>query len=159
MGHHTSDREHEMIKNRLVLVILSSIACLAFGGGPSLIMGFSIYFLAGLVLAAAYRLYPQPSNLRRFVGLCVDFGTGAYLLQLGGDSSAAGYPIFLWVILGNGFRFGIKWLFLASMMASIAFGWTIYTVEFWSENLPLSIGLLIGLIVIPAYCSTLITKR
>lgn len=158
MGHHTSDREHEMIKNRLVLVILSSIACLAFGGGPSLIMGFSIYFLAGLVLAAAYRLYPQPSNLRRFVGLCVDFGTGAYLLQLGGDSSAAGYPIFLWVILGNGFRFGIKWLFLASMMASIAFGWTIYTVEFWRENLPLSIGLLIGLIVIPAYCSTLITK-
>src|SRR5690606_40726876 len=38
------------------------------------------------------------------------------------------------------------------------FGWAVYTVSYWQENLSLALGLLIGLIVIPAYCSTLIIK-
>ncbi|VWX56682.1 Sensory/regulatory protein RpfC [Sphingorhabdus sp. 109] len=152
------DREHEMIKNRIILVILGWSVSVWLGATSGLIVGFSIYFTLSLALAVAYRLRPATSNLRRFLGLCTDFGVGAFLFQVGGESVAAGYPLFLWVILGNGFRFGILWLFLASAMATMAFGWAIYSVDFWRQNSSLSIGLLIGLLVIPAYCSTLITK-
>ncbi len=92
------------------------------------------------------------------MGLLTDYSAMAYGFQVGGASSEAFYPLMLWVILGNGFRFGVPWLFLASAMAAIAFGWTIYTVDFWRNNPSLSTGLLVGLLVIPAYCSTLITK-
>lgn len=152
------DREHEMIKNRIILVILGWSVCVMLGATPGLILGFSIYFIMSVAIAIAYHAHPKPSNLRRFIGLCTDFGVGAFLFQVGGESVAAGYPLFLWVILGNGFRFGVLWLFLASAMATMAFGWAIYSVDFWRENPSLSIGLLIGLLVIPAYCSTLITK-
>ena len=152
------DREHEMIKNRIILVILGWSVCAILGATHGLIVGFSIYFIFSIAIAIAYRVNPNPSNLRRFIGLCTDFGVGAFLFQVGGESVAAGYPLFLWVILGNGFRFGVIWLFLASAMAAMAFGWAMYTVDFWRENPSLSIGLLIGLLVIPAYCSTLITK-
>ncbi|WP_373490026.1 response regulator [Parasphingorhabdus sp.] len=152
------DREHEMIKNRIILIILAWSAFAILGGSRGVIIGFGVYFAVSIAVAIAYRLHPQPSSLRRFLGLCIDFGAAAFLFQIGGESFAAVYPALLWVILGNGFRFGVKWLFLASAMAAIAFGWTIYSVDYWRNSPSLSIGLLIGLIVIPAYCSTLITK-
>ncbi|MEP2102214.1 response regulator [Parasphingorhabdus sp.] len=87
-----------------------------------------------------------------------DFGVSTYLFAIGGSALAALYPLYLWVILGYGFRFGIKWLAIAAVMGTLSFGWTVYNVPFWKENLSLSLGLLVGLIVIPGYCSTLIKK-
>jgi two-component system sensor histidine kinase RpfC len=152
------DREHEMIKNRIILIILAWSACAILDATPGLIIGFGAYFVLSIAIAIAYHVHRKPSGLRRFMGLCIDFGAGAFLFQIDGENFAAVYPIFLWVILGNGFRFGVKWLFLASAMAALAFGWTIYSVEYWQNSPSLSIGLLVGLIAIPAYCSTLITK-
>ena len=152
------DREHEMIKNRIILVILAWSACAILDAPAGLIVGFGVYFVVSIAIAIAYHVHRKRSSLRRFVGLCTDFGAGAFLFQIGGESVAAVYPLMLWVILGNGFRFGVPWLFLASVMAAVVFGWTIYTVEFWRNSPSLSIGLLVGLVVIPAYCSTLITK-
>ena len=152
------DREHEMIKNRIILVVLAWSACAILDAPKGLIFGFGIYFVASIAIAIAYHVHRKRSSLRRFAGLCTDFGAGALLFQVGGESVAAVYPLMLWVILGNGFRFGVMWLFLASAMAAMVFGWTIYTVDYWRNSPSLSIGLLIGLVVIPAYCSTLITK-
>ncbi len=152
------DREHEMIRNRIGLIIIALTLFLIVGAPTAMFQGFMIYFGLGLALALGHWLYPKPSNLRRFLGLCTDFGCGAYLLSVGSAEIAGFYPIFLWVILGNGFRFGIKWLFLASFMATAAFGWTIYSVAYWQSSMSLSIGLLLGLLIIPAYCSTLILK-
>ena len=152
------DREHEMIKNRIILIILAWSSFAILGASSGLIIGFGVYFFVSIAVAVAYRLHPSPSNPRRLIGLCIDFGAAAFLFQIGGESFAAVYPALLWVILGNGFRFGVKWLYLASAMAAISFGWTIYHVDYWRNSPSLSIGLLVGLIVIPAYCSTLITK-
>ena len=152
------DREHEMIKNRIILVVLAWSACAILSAPTGLIIGFGVYFAASVTIAIAYHVHRKPSSVRRFMGLCTDFGAAAFLFQIGSESVAAVYPLMLWVILGNGFRFGVFWLFLASAMAAIAFGLTIYTVEFWRNSPSLSIGLLVGLLVIPAYCSTLITK-
>jgi two-component system sensor histidine kinase RpfC len=158
MDGEASDREYEMIKNRIILIILAWSACAILSAPRGLIIGFGVYFIIGIAIAIAYHIDQKPSSLRRFIGLCTDFGAGAFIFHVGGESVAALYPLMLWVILGNGFRFGVTWLFLASAMAAIAFGWTIYTVDFWRNSPSLSIGLLVGLLVIPAYCSTLITK-
>ena len=152
------DREHEMIKNRIILIILAWSSFAILNAAPGLIIGFGVYFFVSIAVAIAYRLHPKPSGFRRFIGLCIDFGAAAFLFRIGGESFAAVYPALLWVILGNGFRFGVNWLYLASAMAAIVFGWTIYTVDYWRNSPSLSIGLLVGLVVIPAYGSTLITK-
>lgn len=152
------DREHEMIKNRIILIIIAWSSFAILDASSGLIIGFGVYFIVSIAVAIAYRMHPKPSSLRRFLGLCIDFGAAAFLFQIGGESFAAVYPALLWVILGNGFRFGVNWLYLASAMAAIAFGWTIYSVDYWRNSPSLSIGLLVALIVIPAYCSTLITK-
>lgn len=155
---HAQDREHEMIINRIVLIIIASSVAWFLDAAPDIMMVFQIHFMVSLMIAIAYRFDRRPSTVRRLAGIINDFGAGTYLFHIGGSSLAALYPIYLWVILGYGFRFGISWLFVATGLATLSFGWTVYNVPYWQENLSLSVGLLIGLAVIPSYCSTLITK-
>ncbi len=152
------DREREMIINRLVLIIIALTVAYFLNGAPDLILGFQLHLIGSLALLIAYRFRPAPSNNRRLAGLVVDFGVSTYLFEIGGGAVAALYPLYLWVILGYGFRFGIKWLAVAAALGTFSFGWTVYSVSYWHHNLSLSIGLLVGLVVVPAYCSTLIIK-
>ncbi len=152
------DREREMIINRLVLIVIALTVTYFLDGNADLMLGFQLHLLGSLAIFIAYRLKPGPSNSRRLAGLVVDFGVSTYLFEIGGGAVAALYPLYLWVILGYGFRFGIKWLGIAAALGTMSFGWTIYSVPYWHHNLSLSLGLLGGLIVVPAYCSTLIIK-
>lgn len=163
-GHHSDivtrgrDREREMIVNRLVLIIIALTLTYLLGGAANLVLGFQLHLIGSLAILVAYRLNPAPSNSRRLAGLLVDFGVSTYLFEIGGGAVAALYPLYLWVILGYGFRFGIKWLGISATLATLSFGWTVYSVPYWHHNMSLSLGLLAGLIVVPAYCSTLIIK-
>jgi two-component system sensor histidine kinase RpfC len=152
------DREREMIINRLVLIIITLSISTYLGAAQDIMLGFKLHLIASLAIYVAYRLNPGPSSARRIAGLVTDFGVATYLFEIGGSAVAALYPLYLWVILGYGFRFGIKWLAVSAAMGTLSFSWTLYSVPFWQQNLSLSIGLLLGLIIIPAYCSTLIIK-
>ncbi len=68
------------------------------------------------------------------------------------------YPIILWMILGNGFRYGVRWLFVAAVLSTLTFGFVVVSTPYWQHNITLGLGLVLALLVIPAYCSTLIRK-
>src|SRR5690554_5263255 len=152
------DREREMIVNRLVLISIAIPIAYFLEARADIMLGFKLHLMGSLMLMISYCVSRRPSAVRRLGGLAVDFGTAVYLFNVGGGSVAAIFPLYLWIILGYGFRFGIKWLAIASVLGAASFGWAVYTVSYWQENLSLALGLLIGLIVIPAYCSTLIIK-
>ena len=155
---HSSDREHEIIINRLVLITIALTVTSVLEASTAIMAGLQLHLLASIILAIAYQFGSKPNNLRRFAGLCTEFVAGMYLFQVGGGSVAILYPIYLWAILGYGFRFGLKWLFIAMAMAFVSFGWSVYSVEYWHQNKSLAFGLLSGLIIIPVYCSTLIRR-
>ena len=62
------------------------------------------------------------------------------------------------MIFGNGFRYGRKYLFAASAVGTIAFGAAIHFNMYWQDKLSLGIGLLVGLVVLPLYVSSLLKK-
>jgi two-component system sensor histidine kinase RpfC len=68
------------------------------------------------------------------------------------------YPIYLWTIFGNGFRFGVPYLFAATATSVVGFGIAIVSAPFWHEHRGLAAGLMAGLILLPLYVSTLIRK-
>jgi len=152
------EREKEMVRNRIVLIVGTLTIAYFLNTSIEIFYGLIGHLLASLTVGVSYRFQPNPSDLRRLAGLLTDFGTGYYLFSVGGETAAIFYPLFLWVILGYGFRFGNKWLLVAAAMGSLSFGLSIFNVPFWQENTSLAIGLLAGLLVVPGYCSTLITK-
>ena len=151
-------REKEMVRNRIVLILITLCASYFLDASMGIFIGLFAHLFGSLAIIISYRIQPNPSDLRRFAGLVTDFGAGYYLFSTFGESVAVLYPIYLWVILGYGFRFGNRWLLVSAILGAGSFGASIINVPFWQENQSLTIGLLAGLIVVPAYCSTLITK-
>jgi signal transduction histidine kinase len=81
----------------------------------------------------------------------------AYLATAGSDG-APWWPVYLWVVLGYGFRYNEKYLYIASAFAFTCFGTILLTNDYWSSNPAVGFGLLISLIAIPAYVSKLLHK-
>jgi two-component system sensor histidine kinase RpfC len=96
--------------------------------------------------------------MRRVVGILIDFSLFSVCMHAGNESTAPLYPIYLWIIFGNGFRFGLPYLAAASATGVASFGTVIATTPFWQAHLHVAVGLIAGLVLLPLYVSTLIRK-
>ena len=161
------DSEHEMTLNRLALsglafAYLIVAARLGHSGAEEMQREqgpyFAIYQLVAIVLFGHLLYRPGVSVVRRVTGMVVDLGIFSYGMHAGGETFAPLYPIYLWVIFGNGFRFGLPYLFASCGISVLAFGAVIATTAFWQEHSRLAAGLTAGLILLPLYVSTLIRK-
>jgi two-component system sensor histidine kinase RpfC len=120
---------------------------------------FILVFLAfAISLFVTTLKWPKESATRRVIGIFSDIGALSYGLSLTGPMGAPWYGVFLWVTLGNGFRYGEKYLYLSSIASLVGFGAVVTTTHYWSTNLELAIGLAITLLVIPAYSGILIRR-
>jgi two-component system sensor histidine kinase RpfC len=157
------DTEHEMVMNRLVIgaLILIYLLITKMWDREGALMPFltvMFYVLGSIGILAHILRHPGASPARRIVAMAMDLGTLSFGLYVGGAITALLYPIYLWVIFGNGFRFGIPYLFTAAGMSVAGFGAVAFTADYWSGHTLLATGLLIGLVVIPGYAATLIAK-
>ncbi len=96
------------------------------------------------------------ATLRRSVGVVLDVYGATTMLIAGGSETAFLYAVYLWVIIGYGFRFGLDYLILTSVASITGFALVIWVDPFWNSHLSLSFGLLAGLAVLPAYSYALI---
>jgi two-component system, sensor histidine kinase RpfC len=161
------DTEHEMTINRIALstlVLIYMLIARAKGHDAAedifhdALLLFGIYYVASLALFAHILFAPGVSHPRRIVALALDIGMLSYGMHVGESAFAVGYPLYLWIIFGNGFRFGVRYLTGAAIAAICGFCLLIATTPLWRNNLELSFGLLVGLFLLPAYVSALIRK-
>jgi len=154
--------EHQIILNRLViglgvflyLLILRTEGALARPLLPLLTSG--LYALLGLLFFLDLAIRAHPSRLRLVLQLIVDTGTLSAGMHIGARIAAPLYPIYLWAVLGYGFRFGLAYLRAATICAVVGFGLCILTTPYWRQDPYLSAGLLVGLVAIPLYAASLI---
>jgi two-component system, sensor histidine kinase RpfC len=160
------DSEHEQAVIRLgiaslafIYLLLSSLKdgrfepseLLSVGLAGSVIV-FSLFVIAHIVL------FPGISPARRIVGMINDISATTYCMFVVGERGAPFFVILLWVTFGNGFRFGRRYLFLSTILSTAGFSLVILTNNYWRSHIILSIGLLMGLIVLPMYVSSLLKK-
>ena len=146
--------------NRLVfcLVIIAYLAFSGFGfTSPPMVLTLcyaGIFFL--VFMHILWR--PQSSPARRFFAMVGDLGAQSLLIHLGGEVTSIFFPLLLWTVFGNGFRFGLNALMWATAVALVGFSGVVMTTPFWIEHPSLSVGLLVGLLILPLYAGTLIRK-
>ncbi|GGG29572.1 hypothetical protein GCM10010964_16800 [Caldovatus sediminis] len=154
------DTEHEMSRNRLVFALLIAVytVVLADAAAGPILAVLGVYFCLAFGVVAHLLARPGISQPRRAVALALDMAFLSAVLHLGGETLALFYFIYLWVILGNGFRFGIPWLRASMAAGLLAFGAVVLSTEFWWNQIHLSIGLWLGMLIVPGYAGTLIRK-
>jgi two-component system sensor histidine kinase RpfC len=155
-----ADSEHEMSVNRFVFLMLMVVYLWA---RPVPLQSWALLTLAcGLALTIGIFAHivwrPGVNSVRRSIAICADLSTISLMMYFGDSAGAIFYPLLLWTVLGNGFRFGIVWLAISGAVAVTLFLSVTIASPFWRANPFLSGGLIVGLIIIPAYAAVLIRK-
>lgn len=125
---------------------------------PVLVTG--LYYLGALGIAAGIIMRPAPSPLRRTLAIMLDLASLSVLMFYAGEMSVFLFVLYLWVILGNGFRYGPGYLHLSMAVAIPGFILAITGGSYWQqpEHQPFGWSLLFLLVLIPLYSAFLIKK-
>ncbi|MCB8880344.1 response regulator [Acidisoma cellulosilytica] len=154
--------EHQIVINRLVIgfgvfFYLAGVRLSGNSGEDEIVLlSSAFYALLGVVFFCDLVIRACPSRVRIILQLIADTGMLSFGLHIGGRVTAPLYPIYLWAVLGYGFRFGLTYLRAAMGCATVGFAVCILSTTYWRMDPYLSGGLLAGLVAIPLYAGSLI---
>ncbi len=87
---------------------------------PWVLYVLSGFLILSLILFAWIYRARESSNVIRFLTLAIDMGTPTILLGLTGELSAIVLFVYTWVAVGYGFRFGLRYLYVAWIVSLVA---------------------------------------
>lgn len=156
------DGEQQMAINRLIV----GIAAIAFNiwllphsvGGWEAASAAVAYLGFGSLIVMHLLRYPDACPMRRVVALMVDCGAASYELHIGGSATMWQFAGYLWIVFGNGFRFGASALRLSMIVALGGFSLMVLTTSYWRDHPAEVVGGFISLTIVPFYALTLIKR-
>jgi two-component system sensor histidine kinase RpfC len=151
--------EGEIARNRLVAYPI--IGFVLWSGNALDGVGAALagcYVAAAVAVALHVAGSPRESTLRKSLGLVLDIVGPSGCMYLVGTDAAFLYPVYIWTILGNGIRYGGRFMFAGTVMALVGFALVIPFNHEFSEQWRMSVSLLFGLPVIPIYARSLLAK-
>jgi two-component system sensor histidine kinase RpfC len=161
--HGRADSEHAQVFVRIAITLLFSVYLgwkVDWGNDSQALFSTWLILLGELGLSigllAAILVAPQPSRLRRWLGMLADYGAIGGVMVLQGESASPLYAAYLWVSIGNGMRYGPRYLYASTALAALSFAAMMTFTPYWLQNRYLSWGLLLGLIAVPLYFASLL---
>jgi len=163
----TGDSEPEQALVRVIVgLLLIVFFCIPWRAGDHLyeLLRSTVSFMALAYLAIAIAIFifaiktPKPSPARRIAAIFLDLGSLSVLMAIDTNEAIYLFVFYLWVILGNGFRYGINYLYISLVVGLSGFlGATIWG-DYWQTDPSISISLLLVITLIPLYSIFLINK-
>ncbi|MES2536531.1 MAG: ATP-binding protein [Pseudomonadota bacterium] len=148
-----------IIESLVFVYLLVSYTLDGFTGSEA----FTLSYVLGFLLVATWfymgtQKYPGHYTARKVSVTVMDTIAITLLLYFGGATAAILFPLYLWVTLGSGFRYGRRYLFLSQILSIIAFLILCRVSEFWAGIPETTSVLLATMIVIPLYATNLIGR-
>jgi len=132
---------HKLVQN-MDEVILITLVYLSI----SISIGFSI----------DHALFTK--RIRRYGGIIADIGLTSVIVHFAGVYGTPLFAVYLWVTIGNGFRYGSSYMIVSSILALNAFSALVYLDMYWSKSEALVIAGYLTLILVPAYTLVLLKR-
>jgi two-component system sensor histidine kinase RpfC len=118
----------------------------------------SVAFAFSVPVLLAACLWPGAKEWIRYIGIIIDTVAVSAGLILVGERGAPWFGLYLWFTLGNGFRYGEKYLYVSGAASLAGFAFVVDKTPYWDAHQGLAIGLGITLVAIPAYSALLIRR-
>ena len=119
-----------------------------------------LFFLTIFVALSLLYIIYRPGNypVRRIVNMMGDYGSLAIIMILGEATAMPFYTLILWVAIGNGMRFGQRYLLIAAIMAQLTLLAIILTSAYWRDQFELMVTFSITAIALPTYALMLLRE-
>jgi len=124
---------------------------------PIVIIGF-IYILFSLAVILQVYFFPSGARWRHTVYMLLDVLLVCALLLLLGEYGVPFFAVYLWLTVGNGFRYGYKELILCAAFSICGFVVVSQLSVFWKGELFFTIAGIILLSVIPLYVAIMLKR-
>ena len=118
---------------------------------------FAFEFLSILLLLAIVKNKFNPV-IRRLAGAWLDIGAASIFMALTADIGVMLVAVYLWVIFGNGFRYGKKYLYHSQAISLLGFLIATQSNPYWDTHQTIAHSLIVMLIALPAYVAKLIER-
>ncbi len=147
--------EHEQILLRLIFSLSVFFYLLyEFSSDESflhVLLFSTAWLLLTVVIAFVVFVKQNTSRSRQLITMLGDITAVTYVISITQESGVILYGIYLWVIIGNGLRYGIPSLISSYAYSIIGFASVILFNVYWREHPLMSTGLMLTLILIPLY--------
>ncbi len=138
-----------------LIIIIDLILDLFTSQTYIVLMSYALYTLANIAW-----VYLKPGNypLRRVLNIVGDAAIIGFVLYHAPKTAIVLYPVLLWVIIGNGIRFGIRYLFIALGVSELFFIAALLNNPAWETEKAFVISLSAGLAAISIFAAKLIQR-
>lgn len=118
----------------------SAIPTWVLCGGYAVISAVFFWYLLHTRVSPAWRRYT--TNFADMAGLSLT-------MIIARESGIPLFLFYLWITLGNGFRFGVPALTVSAILSIVGFSSVIGLTEVWRNNPALAVGVFLALTIIP----------
>jgi two-component system, sensor histidine kinase RpfC len=116
------------------------------------IFAFSVVCFSSSILLVIYLYYKRNiSRKRQWLAMYVDITAISLGMLMTDEAGVLFYGFYLWVITGNGIRYGKGALINAYVASMLGYSAIIYLNDYWHDHLRIAIGLWLTLLFIPLY--------
>lgn len=162
IGGGDSEREQALIRVGIGFLLLSYYAVVPIYFEHEARMpdtgSLVLLFLLTVLLLLHVLAYPGDKSWRRLAGASMDVSAITYFFFNSDAAAVPMYALYLWVIFGNGFRFGPRYLHYSLGLSLAGFGLAMYSLPQWRSNPSLAWGLWVGMLAVSLYVSHLIQR-
>lgn len=162
------EKNNELDQANLRIIVASCaivyVAVLGFLPGRSLLtyLPVLLYYGAFVMIAIGMRhaiaRWPGHYPWRRVLGMIHDYTGTSFGLVVGGEAALPLYAVMVWINLGNGMRFGSRYLAVATVLALAALLAVWRLTPYWQEQPFLLLMLLTTSTLIPFYAHLLLRR-
>lgn len=123
------------------------------------VLTYYIFFApAGVVIYYLVRKYPGHYPARRLFSMTLDFGSLTYTIIAGCTVMLPVYALIVWVAVGNGLRFGPRYLAVGSAMAQICLAAIYVLTPYWQDTPIVAATLSLTALLVPLYARKLLDR-
>jgi len=123
-----------------------------------LVGGLSGWLVLALGIFAVVWISPATNRARCVLGMLADVGAITFGLLLADDGGAVFVGIYLFLIFGNGFRFGRAYLHICQFLCLAGFGLVVSMVPWWQHEWNVAMGWMCSMMVLPFYVGLLFDR-
>jgi signal transduction histidine kinase len=160
------DAELDQANLRIVVAVCAIvyISLLGFLPGQSMdrympvIIYICLFLLVSVVLRQVIARWPGHYPARRVFGMIHDYTGTSFGLVVGGEAALPLYAVMVWVNLGNGMRYGSRYLAIATGLALLALLIVYRLTPLWQAQPFMVLMLMITSTVIPVYAHLLLER-
>ena len=147
-------QEQAQARTRVILAGIGSILFFVaryFGHGDEPFMLSLAYLLASVLYLSLVSRHKDAYVWRRYLVILLDLGVATFLTTYFSAAGIAFYPLFLWVMIGNGLRYGHQHMQFATLFGLLGFTGAMAGSGFLWAQPTTYIGLMFGLVLMPKF--------